>query len=66
VRSLGDPDREQVKDMVDKLIHARFTDGQMDDSPLNRRDMSTLAKAFISVYDGAFHERVKYPGQEQA
>ena len=64
VRSLGDPDREQVKDMIDKLIHARFTDGQMDDSPLNRRDMSTLGKAFLSVYDGALHERVKYPGQE--
>lgn len=65
VRSLGDPGRDQVKDMIDKLIHARFTDGQMDDSPLNRRDMSTLGKAFLSVYDGAFHERVKYPGQEQ-
>ncbi len=64
VRSMGDPDREQVKDMIDKLIHARFTDGQMDDSPLNRRDMSTLGKAFLSVYDGALHERVKYPGQE--
>ncbi len=64
VRSMGDPDREQVKDMVEKLIHARFTDGQMDDSPLNRRDMSTLGKAFLSVYDGALHERVKYPGQE--
>ena len=64
VRSMGDPDREQVKDMIEKLIHARFTDGQMDDSPLNRRDMSTLGKAFLSVYDGALHERVKYPGQE--
>lgn len=64
VRSLGDPDRDQVKEMIDKLIHARFTDGQMDDSPLNRRDMSTLGKAFLSVYDGALHERIKYPGQE--
>ncbi|NLT97271.1 MAG: hypothetical protein GXW96_03795, partial [Christensenellaceae bacterium] len=50
--------------MIDKLILARFTDGQMDDSPLNRRDMSTLAKAFLSVYEGVLHERVKYPGQE--
>ena len=64
VHSMNDPTREQVKEMIDKLILARFTDGQMDDSPLNRRDMSTLAKAFLSVYEGVLHERVKYPGQE--
>jgi putative nucleotidyltransferase with HDIG domain len=64
VHSMDDPDRDQVKEMIDRLISARFTDGQMDDSPLNRRDMSTLAKAFLSVYDGVLHERVKYPGQE--
>jgi len=64
VHSMDDPDRDQVKEMIDKLISARFTDGQMDDSPLNRRDMSTLGKAFLSVYDGVLHERVKYPGQE--
>jgi len=64
VHSMDDPTREQVKEMIDKLILARFTDGQMDDSPLNRRDMSTLAKAFLSVYEGVLHERVKYPGQE--
>jgi membrane-associated HD superfamily phosphohydrolase len=64
VHSMDDPTRDQVKEMIDKLILARFTDGQMDDSPLNRRDMSTLAKAFLSVYEGVLHERVKYPGQE--
>jgi putative nucleotidyltransferase with HDIG domain len=64
VHSMDDPTREQVKEMIDKLIFARFTDGQLDDSPFNRRDMSTLAKAFLSVYEGVLHERVKYPGQE--
>jgi putative nucleotidyltransferase with HDIG domain len=64
VHSMDDPSRDQVKEMIDKLILARFTDGQMDDSPLNRRDMSILAKAFLSVYEGVLHERVKYPGQE--
>jgi putative nucleotidyltransferase with HDIG domain len=64
VHSMNDPDRDQVKEMIDRLISARFTDGQMDDSPLNRRDMSTLGKAFLSVYDGVLHERIKYPGQE--
>ena len=64
VRSIGDPDKEQVKEMINKLIRDKYNDGQLDDCPLGRRDLNTLAKAFLSVYDGAFHERIKYPGQE--
>ncbi len=64
VRSIDDPDRDQVKDMIDKLIRAKYNDGQLDDCPLNRRDLNSIAKAFLHVFDGALHERVKYPGQE--
>ncbi len=64
VRSMDDPDREQVKDMVDKLVRAKYNDGQLDDCPLNRRDLNSISKAFLHMYDGALHERVKYPDQE--
>ncbi len=64
VRSMDDPDREQVKDMIDKLIRCKYNDGQLDDCPLNRRDLNSIAKAFLHVFEGALHERVKYPGQE--
>lgn len=64
VRSMDDPDKEQVKEMINKLIRAKYNDGQLDECPLGRRDLNTLAKAFLSAYNGAFHERVKYPGQE--
>jgi putative nucleotidyltransferase with HDIG domain len=64
VRSMDDPDRDQVKDMIDKLIRGKYNDGQLDDCPLNRRDLNSISKAFLHVFDGALHERVKYPGQE--
>lgn len=64
VRSIDDPDREQVKDMIDKLIRTKYNDGQLDDCPLNRRDLNSISKAFLHMYDGALHERVKYPDQE--
>ncbi len=64
VRSLDDPDRDQVKDMIDKLIREKYNDGQLDDCPLSRRDLNKLAQAFLHGFDGALHERVKYPGQE--
>lgn len=64
VRSIDSPDREQVKDMITKIIRSKYNEGQFDDCPIGRRDLNALAKAFIGVYDGAFHERIKYPGQE--
>ncbi|MDD5018440.1 MAG: HDIG domain-containing protein [Eubacteriales bacterium] len=64
VRSIDDPDKEQVREMINKLIRDKYNDGQLDDCPLGRRDLNTLAKAFLSAFDGAFHERVKYPGQQ--
>ncbi len=64
VRSMEDPDRDQVKDMIDKIIRAKYNDGQLDDCPLNRRDLNLISKAFLHLFDGALHERVKYPGQE--
>ena len=64
VTSMGEPDKEQIKDMINTLIRKRYNDGQLDESGLNRQDLNDLAKAFLGVFDGAFHERIKYPGQE--
>ena len=65
VRSMDDPDKEQARKMISKLIRDKYNDGQLDECPLGRRDLNILAKAFLNAFDGAFHERVKYPGQEQ-
>ena len=64
VRSMGDAGIEQVREMIGKLIRERYNDGQLDDTPLNRQDLNRIAQAFAGVYEGALHERVKYPGQE--
>lgn len=64
VRSMGDANMEQIREMISKLIRDRYNDGQLDDAPLSRQDLNHIAQAFSSVYEGALHERVKYPGQE--
>lgn len=64
VKSIDEPDREQVKEMISNIIRNKYNEGQFDECPIGRRDLNALAKAFIGVYDGAFHERIKYPGQE--
>ncbi len=61
VRSLDDPDREEISDMVHKLIKARYDEGLLDHAPLNRRDLREIAEAFINIFDGVYHQRIKYP-----
>ncbi|WP_066688786.1 HD family phosphohydrolase [Christensenella intestinihominis] len=61
VRSLDNPSREEISAMVHKLIKARYDEGQLDNAPLNRRDLKQIAEAFINIFDGVYHQRIKYP-----
>ncbi|MEG2624816.1 MAG: HDIG domain-containing protein [Christensenella sp.] len=61
VRSLDNPSREDISKMLHKLIKARYDEGQLDNAPLNRRDLRLIAEAFINIFDGVYHQRVKYP-----
>ena len=64
VRSMDDPDISQIREMIGRLIRERYNEGQLDEAPISRQDLNRVAQAFMSVYEGALHERVKYPGQE--
>ena len=63
-RSVQNPDREHVREMVEKLINQKISDGQLDDSELSLRDISRIENAFVTVLSGAFHERIEYPNVE--
>ncbi len=61
VRSLDAPAREEIEKTVNRLIKERYDDGQLDNAPLNRRDLNMIAVAFINIFDGVYHQRIKYP-----
>lgn len=61
VRSLDNPSREEIAAMVYKLVKARYDEGQLDNAPLNRHDLKLIAEAFINIFDGVYHQRIKYP-----
>ena len=54
-----------LKEQIDKLIKAKYDDGQLDECPLNRRDLRRISEAFIYVLEGANHERIVYPEEEE-
>jgi len=61
VRSLDNPDREEIEETVNRLIKERYDDGQLDNAPLNRADLNKIAEAFINIFSGVYHQRIKYP-----
>lgn len=65
-RTLVAPSRDEIEELVDRIISTRVDDGQLDESPLTFDDLRTIRASFVSTLHGMFHQRLKYPGQEEA
>ncbi|MEZ4357904.1 MAG: HDIG domain-containing protein [Eubacteriales bacterium] len=65
VRSYGYADIEDISSVISKVMDAKFDDGQLDSCEITRRDLSLIKDAFIRFYEGMYHVRIKYPGQEE-
>lgn len=61
IRSLSEPTQHQVEQGVKKIIKEKLQDDQLDESDITLRDLDKVAKAFVKVLAGIFHERIEYP-----
>ncbi len=61
VRSLGDATREQIAEMVHKVVQGKADDGQLSLCPLTFAEISQIEKSFCVTFNGLLHERIKYP-----
>jgi cyclic-di-AMP phosphodiesterase PgpH len=61
VRTLDDPGDKELLAFIQKLIRDKYDDGQLDLTPLTRRDITMIGQAFAGVYSGMIHTRIKYP-----
>ena len=52
---------EEIEELVDGLIQTRVRDGQLDDSDLTLRDLQKVKQTLVSVLQGSYHPRIKYP-----
>ncbi|MFP4500608.1 MAG: HD family phosphohydrolase [Candidatus Hydrogenedentota bacterium] len=70
VRSIKNPNKERVRDLVKKIIKARADDRQFDECDLTLKDLDTIADLLTEGVAGALHTRIAYPnmdkGEEQA
>jgi putative nucleotidyltransferase with HDIG domain len=65
VRSIDDPNAENMENVISNIIKDRIETGQMDESPITFNDISKIKEAFIGILIGQHHKRIKYPKQEE-
>jgi putative nucleotidyltransferase with HDIG domain len=61
IRSQRPSSTEEIDRLIHETIKAKLDEGQLDESDLTLRDLDEIREAFLSVLQGVFHPRVKYP-----
>ena len=64
VRSLNEPTRDEIAEMVRKIIQGKMDDGQLKMSPLTLGEIYQIEKSFLVTITGLMHERIRYPALE--
>ncbi len=52
---------ESLEELVRKIIGGKMLDGQLDECDLTLHDLDEVRGAFVSILQGVFHPRIKYP-----
>jgi putative nucleotidyltransferase with HDIG domain len=61
VRSLRNPNLEQIDTMVRKIIKSRLDDGQFNECDLTTKELDQIARTLNETLLGIFHSRIEYP-----
>ncbi|MBO7452637.1 MAG: HDIG domain-containing protein [Clostridiales bacterium] len=61
LKSSKTTDLTEVETIIRKLIKYKIDEDQLINSGLSFDDLEKIIKAFLNIYSGQFHERIKYP-----
>ncbi|MEN6635104.1 MAG: HDIG domain-containing metalloprotein [Clostridiaceae bacterium] len=64
VRSMSEPTRDEVAEMVRRIVQGKMDDGQLKQSPLTLSEINLIEKSFLVTLTGLMHERIRYPALE--
>lgn len=60
-RSLDEPTPTSIRSMVEKIVHARLADGQLDECELTLAEIQLVKESLIKALNSIFHIRPTYP-----
>ncbi len=68
VRSLSEEARtlEKIQWIIGEVIRQKFEEGQLEECPLQVKELKLIDVAFMQVYNGLYHERISYPRKAEA
>ncbi|NMM61943.1 HD family phosphohydrolase [Clostridium sp. P21] len=66
VRSINEPTKGKIEEMVNKIIKDRLNEGQLDNCNLTLKDINKIRKSFLKVLTGIYHQRIEYPEDKWA
>lgn len=61
VRSIKDPTKGKIEEMINNIVKDRLNDGQLDHCDLTLKDIDKIKNSFIKVLLGIYHKRIEYP-----
>jgi len=64
VRSLKEPTKEKIDEIVSSIIKDRLMDGQLDESSLTLGEINEVKAVICETLKGIFHSRIQYPDEE--
>ncbi len=64
-RAMKDPNYNKLKNLINKLVEEKLSEGQLSHCPLTFRDLQLIKQAFLTILAGVYHSRVEYPEDEQ-
>lgn len=61
VRSIQNPTKEKIENMVDNIFKGKLSENQLDNCELTFRDLKIIKDSFLKVLKGIYHGRIEYP-----
>ncbi len=65
-RTIEEPTVEKIRDLIDRIVAKRLSEGELDDCDLTFRELTVVKKSFLNILTGIHHSRIKYPSEEDA
>jgi hypothetical protein len=61
VRAKRPPNETELRAIIKETIDTCLAAGQLEDTPLTLKDLSTIMDSFAATLKGIYHPRVEYP-----
>ena len=65
VRSIPEPTKGKIEEMVNNIIKDKLNSKQLIDCDLTLKDIEIIRKSFLKTLEGIYHHRVEYPTEKK-